>query len=110
MDDLGAHEQKKRDRFRFLFSVISRLNTSLLKSLHGVTIKVKDILKRTFQFLKEQRKHLSMDSPRNQKTDVRKKVVYNNSSKQLTEEQLQLLSIGLNLGLLRSGKSKGYQE
>ena len=31
--------------------------------------------------------------------DVRKKVVYNNSSKQLTEEQLQLLSIGLNFGI-----------
>ena len=30
---------------------------------------------------------------------VKKKVVYNNSSKVLTEEQLELLALGLNFGL-----------
>ena len=40
---------------------------------------------------------------KNVKTSLRlrldKKVVYNNSSKQLTMEQLELLSLGLNFGI-----------
>ena len=39
------------------------------------------------------------DSDRSPRTDIRKKVVYNNSSKQLTEEQLELLVIGLDFGI-----------
>ena len=31
--------------------------------------------------------------------NVKKKVVYNNSSKQLSDEQIELLSMGLNFGV-----------
>ena len=39
------------------------------------------------------------DSARSPRTYFRKKVVYNTRSKQLIEEQLELLSIGLNFGI-----------
>ena len=65
----------------------------------------KKILKRKFQQLNEEKikfdKELNdfMAQQRTQNSNLIKKVVYNNSSKQLTEKQMNLLALGLNFAI-----------
>ena len=67
-------------------------------SLKEFTSKVKAGLKKKLVFLRKQREEI-------QRTQVKKKrkldtkVVYNNSSRHLTDEQIELLSLGLNFGI-----------
>ena len=67
---------------------------SLKKGLHQNKIKLQrklEYLKKESAKGKEKRSH--------HKNGEKRKVVYNNSSKELSEEQIQLLSLGLNFGL-----------
>ena len=62
------------------------------------SLKLKANLNKKLLFLRKQRdekQKTKMDNKRKLGT----KVVYNNSSKQLTEEQIELLSLGLNFGV-----------
>ena len=81
--------------FGFSKDWIQRTENWIVKSLCGVTSKIKNKLKKKFQFLKEQRENLCNNSKDRSQTESS----FNNSSKQLTEEQLELLSIGLNFGI-----------
>ena len=67
----------------------------------------KNILKRKFQQLNEEKMKLDkelndfMAQQRTQNSNLNKKVVYNNSSKQLTEKQMNLLALGFNFAIAR---------
>ena len=68
-------------------------------SLKQFSLKLKANLNKKLLFLRKQRdekQKTKMDNKRKLGT----KVVYNNSSKQLTEEQIELLSLGLNFGVI----------
>ena len=70
-------------KMEFVFSKdrIQRTENWIMKLQHGVSSKIRNKIKRKFQFSNKQ-------SARIPRTDFRKKAVYSNSSKQLTEEQL----------------------
>ena len=62
-----------------------------------VTSKVKAGLKKKLVFLRKQREEIQRTQVKKRKLDT--KVVYNNSSRHLTDEQIELLSLGLNFGI-----------
>ena len=76
-----------------------RIRRWVLNSLK-IKVKMQMSLKKKFDKLKQEKKEeekLQFDTEK--KSSVKKKVVYNNSSKQLTKEQLKVLSLGLNFGV-----------
>ena len=77
---------------------IKKVEMWLVGSLKQLSSKIKEGLKKKLAFLRKQKvaKQKSMGKGK-RKLDT--KVVYNNSSKKLTEEQLELLSLGLNFGI-----------
>ena len=77
-----------------------RIGRWVLNSLKEIKVKVQMSLKKKFDKLKQEKKEekkLQFDTEK--KSSVKKKVVYNNSSKQPTKEQLEVLSLGLNFGV-----------
>ena len=58
-------------------------------------------MQRKFKALKDNQIQESR-AKQHKRVTVKKKVVYNNSSKKLTEEQMELLALGLNFGLTQS--------
>ena len=73
----------------------------VLSSLRRSSEKVKSRLQRKFKALKDNQIQESR-AKQQKRVTVKKKVVYNNSSKKLTEEQMELLALGLNFGLNQS--------
>ena len=67
-------------------------------SLKEFTSKVKAGLKKKLVFLRKQREEIQRTQVKN-KRKLDTKVVYNNSSRHLTDEQIELLSLGLNFGI-----------
>ena len=77
-----------------------RIGRWVLNSLKEVKVKVQLSLKKKFDKLKqEKQEEEKLQINAGKKSSVKKKVVYNNSSKQLTKEQLEVLSLGLNFGV-----------
>ena len=77
---------------------IQKMERWVASSLRKSEAKIKSGLERKLKDLRLQKKIDSKSNKVNQKT-VKKKIVYNNSSKKLTEEQMELLALGLNFGL-----------
>ena len=67
-------------------------------SLKKSAARVRSKLQQKLRSLRMQRSE-EVKNNRQKQSFVKKKVVYNNSSKVLTEEQLELLALGLNFGL-----------
>jgi len=72
----------------------------VLKSLNGQSYKNKMRLQKKLEYLKKQKSEMMERKETSQPNSKHmKKVVYNNSSKKLSEDQVQLLSLGLNFGI-----------
>ena len=77
-----------------------RIGRWVLNSLKEIKVKVQMSLKKKFDKLKQEKKEEEkLQINAGKKSSMKKKVVYNNSSKQLTKEQLEVLSLGLNFGV-----------
>ena len=76
---------------------IQKMERWVASSLRKSEAKIKSGLERKLKDLRLQKKIDSKSNKVNQKS-VKKKIVYNNSRKKLTEEQMELLALGLNFG------------
>ena len=78
----------------------------LNKKAQTKALEKKKILRKKFQQLNEEKKqfekelHDLMMENKNTNLNVNKKVVYNNSSKELSQKQIELLALGLNFAIL----------
>ena len=77
---------------------IARTVKWVSKSVRGIINKVRLKLKKKLEVLKKEKVQKEKKKEQFQ-PGVKKKVVYNNSSKKLSEEQINLLSLGLNFGI-----------
>ena len=71
----------------------------MLKSLGKLRAEVRSRLLKKLKVLRDTRLHERKKVKTSPTFRSDKKVVYNNSSKQFTTEQLELLSLGLNFGI-----------
>ena len=77
---------------------IARTVKWVSKSFRGIINKVRLKLRRKLEVFKKEKVQKGKKKEEFQ-PGVKKKVVYNNSSKKLSEEQIHLLSLGLNFGI-----------
>ena len=87
-----------KDEMGFTNKWIKKVETLVVGSLNQLSSKIKEGLKKKLALLRKQKVAKQQSKVKDQrKLDT--KVVYNNSSKKLTEGQLELLSLGLNFGV-----------
>jgi len=90
--------QLKQD-FGFSKNWVQRMENWVLKSLGKLRAEVRSRLLKKLKVLRDTRLHERKKVKTSPTFRSDKKVVYNNSSKQFTTEQLELLSLGLNFGI-----------
>ena len=90
--------QLKQD-FGFSKNWVQRMENWVLKSLGKLRAEVRSCLLKKLKVLRDTRLHERKKVKTSPTFRSDKKVVYNNSSKQFTTEQLDLLSLGLNFGI-----------
>ena len=78
---------------------IDKMETWIVKSLRKLGYKIRLKMQKKFDSLRKQQQVKQKENKGKFQQGTKKKVVFNNSSRKLSEEQLQLLSLGLNFGL-----------
>ena len=94
----GLRLQLRQD-FGFSVHWIQKMENWVMKSLGKVRAEIKKRLLGKIRVLRVAKLKQKMNLDKKNKPRLDKKVVYNFSSKKLTEEQLELLSLGLNFGI-----------
>ena len=94
----GLRLQLRQD-FGFSVHWIQKMENWVMKSLGKMRAEIKKRLLGKLRNLRVAKLKQKMNLDKKNKPRLDKKVVYNFSSKKLTEEQLELLSLGLNFGI-----------
>ena len=87
-----------KQTFGFSEAWVKKTENWVRNSLNELVVKLKASLEKKLKVLRAQKRDSKL-SQKETNGGVKRKVVYNNSSKKLTEEQMELLGLGLNFGL-----------
>ena len=87
-----------KQTFGFSEAWVKKTENWVRNSLNELVVKLKASLEKKLKVLRAQKRDSKL-SQKKTNGGVKRKVVYNNSSKKLTEEQMELLGLGLNFGL-----------